>query len=200
MAVPEKIRLRAMKEIADGLAKHGPAFDLSALRQRRYAEVPSSSWYRWVATVRKSGAPGRKAAKRIKQRATQRAQQPDPQGSIATDIQNQLPSVVRPGDIAGSGLISVMDRIRDCIQHARNVIDMCQASDGRIRNPKLYLLGSKHILDAMKTASYIAGQLMDAQRVEEFHMTILNELRDIDPALAERVLDRLEKLNREVIP
>ena len=49
----------------------------------------------------------------------------------------------------------------------------------------------------MKTASYISTQLMEAQKVDQFHRAILNRLKDRDPHLVEYILEDLEKLNAE---
>ena len=191
-------RTQAMRDITRALSRHGPAHDLRPLKSRKYADVPRATWWRWVAKVRDSGAPGRKAAKRIKKKVARRAKKLDPKKSVAKDAEDQLPEVIRPSDISGdTGLISVVDRIQSCIQHAEKVVKWCEREDGSVRNPKLYLVASRHILEAMKTASSISHQLMDAQRIDQFHQAILNRLKERDPVLVEQILDDLERLNHE---
>lgn len=198
MAISKAIRQQACKDIACALSRHGPRYDLNQFWLKKYSEVPRSTWHRWVKRVRDSGIPGKKAALRAKKKAAQRARQPDSQKPVAMAAKDQLPEVVRPGDITGgTGLVSVVDRIQSCIQHAEKVVALCEMDDGKIRNPKLYLIASRHILEAMKVAANITRQLMEAQRLEQFHETILNRLKERDPVLIEQILDDLEQLNRE---
>jgi len=111
---------------------------------------------------------------------------------------DQLPEVVRPDDITGgTGFMSIVGRIQSCIQHAEKIVAYCEMDDGKIRNPKLYLIASRHILEAMKAAANISHQLMDAQRLEQFHQAIFNRLKERDPVLVEQILDDLDQLNRE---
>jgi len=190
-------RPQAMKDIARALARNGPEHDLRPLKSRKYADVPAATWWRWVKTVRDSGAPARKAAKRVKKHVAQRAKQADPAASITEAVAEQLPAVVKPEDVACTGVISAMDRIKECMDDANRVKEFCRTESGKIRNPKLYLVASRHILDSMKTAATISRQLMDAQRLEQFHRAILDEISELEPEMAERVLDRLDRLNLE---
>jgi len=66
-------RKQALKDIARALSRYGPAHDVRPLKSRKYADVPAATWWRWVKTVKDSGAPARKAAKRVKKRAARRA-------------------------------------------------------------------------------------------------------------------------------
>ena len=198
MAISKPIRQQACKDIAQILSRHGPKYELNQYWQKKYSEVPQSTWYRWVKRVRDSGMPGKKAAKRAKKRASQRAKQNDTKKSATMMVKDQLPEIVRPSDITdATGLISVVDRIQSCIQHAKKILAYCEMSNGEIRNPRLYLIASRHILESIKAAAKVSHQLMEAQRLEQFHQAILNRLKARDPVLVEQILSDLEQLNRE---
>lgn len=197
MATSRAEREQACKDITRVLSRLGPRDDLRRMKEKKYPDVPRRTWQRWIEKVESSGAPAIMAARRMKRKAAQRAGQPEPEESMVETVTERLPPVIRPEDVAGTGLIPAMDIIQKCLEDARQVQSHCQAEDGRLRNPKLYIAASRHMLDVMRTASYVAKQLTDAQRIEQFHMAMLDEIRSVDPVVAERILDRLEKINRE---
>ncbi len=200
MPADNETRRQAMKAITRILSRGGSKADVLDLRTQRYANVPSSTWHRWVSAVRDSGVPGRKAAIRAKKRATRRTNtEPDPKATALKDTAEQMPEVIRVDDIAGTPMFRVIDRIRACVAHADEVLAHCKTIDGRLRNPKLYIQASRHHLEALKTSAYITDKLMEAQRLEAFHQAILDEIAKIDLALAERIIERLEQMNREMV-
>jgi hypothetical protein len=84
--------------------------------------------------------------------------------------------------------------VRVCIQHAETVVKYCTLEDGRIRNPRLYLQASNHMRASVESLAKIAERLNDAQRIEQVHKAIFEEIRACDPETAERILQRLQHL------
>jgi hypothetical protein len=192
------LKNNAFQDITDIIVTNGgSAKQFRALRDEKYSGVPESTWYRWVRTVKDSGVTAKLSALRVKRKAGGRATANDVDASVAKEAVKHLPVKVTPDDIIPSGFLKVMDQIQLCMLRAEKVVQHCEADSGKIRNPKLYLQASRHILDAMKTASYISNQLMEAQRVEQFHQAILNRLKERDPIFVEEILEDLERLNQE---
>lgn len=189
-----EIRTAALNDITREMVKYGQDRDWSILWRSKYSAVKKPTWYRWVNEVKGDGVAGRKAAKAVKAKA-KRDSQLLSQKNIVQELSDTLPEIVRPGDIANTGIIAVMDEINKAISRANRVIDICETADGRIRNPKMYLAASKHSLEALRTAAQVADQLMNAQKADRFLTAVFDCINDVDRELAERIVVRMRDLN-----
>ena len=186
MAVSEEVKSRTIRQIKVVLEKYGDSGTEVSELQKSLTDVPRNSFYRWTRDIKNSGLQLKNTARNIKEI------------DIEKGVSDNLPVNITPDHIgARGGYLSVVDQIGKCVIHADNVLAQCEDSKGKIRNPKLYLQASKHILEAMKTASYISNQLMEAQKVEQFHQAILAHLKARDPELVELILMDLEQLNKD---
>lgn len=197
MSVDRETKEAAQRDIVQALQNHGTDYDWTFLRAK-YPEVPKPTFYRWVQKVQGSGAYVAAAAKEIKKTAPRRAKKATQNAEkLAARVVDQLPPAIRPEDVASTGFISVAEKINQCMQHADKVLALCEVEDGRIRNPKLYLQASKHMLSAMETAAKITAVLMDANRLEQFHRAIFERLRYRDPEVVALILEDLQALNAQ---
>ena len=197
MTINKDLKNKVIQKITDILEKDGT--DTKAINELRknYPDISKTTFYRWVNKIKASGEPANKAALRIKRKAAVNQRADRREKGIDNRLTEVLPVKVTPNDICPSGYLNAVDQIRQCVGHAEKVIEHCRTKDGKIKNPKLYIQASKHILDGMKTAACVSGQIMEAQKVEKFHQAILSKLKEKDPAFVEEVLEALDKLNNE---
>ncbi len=87
--------------------------------------------------------------------------------------------------------------IRQAIRHGERVMATCATDDGRLRNPKLYLQGSRHMLDALKTAAAVSTAINEAEKVRRFHQSIMTRVRTRDPEMAAAIIADLRELAEE---
>lgn len=189
MAVEKKLKLKIINEIKSALSEFGENGTAIASIQKSHPNVAKNTFYRWVNKVKNGGAPAKKTALEIKRIKTNKQE--------ADEARAMMPANITPDDIGSIGYLNVVDQIGKCVGHADKVLAHCESDKERIRNPKLYLQASRHILDAMKTASYISTQLMEAQKIDQFHRAILKQLKTRDPELVELILMDLEQLNKD---
>lgn len=189
-----KLRMAAQIDITREMVEYGPDRDWSILWRSRYPNVKKPTWYRWVNEIKSGGVAARKAAEVVKAKAD-RDKQLLPRENTEQRIIENLPELVRPGDVANTGFVPVMNEIQRAIDRANHLMDYCESDNGQIRNPKLYLMASRHVLESLRTAAQVSNQLMDAQQTERFHQAIIESIMDVDRELAERVIRRLKDLN-----
>jgi hypothetical protein len=187
-------RAVAQAEIMQEMVDYGPGRDWSILWRSRYPDVKKPTWYRWVNAVKAGGVAAKAAAKTVKAKSDRRSRQA-PKKSTRREVTASLPTVVSPNDVASSGILSVMNEVRNAVARAKRVLDMCETSEGKLRNPKLFLEASRHSMEALRTAAIVANQMMDAQQTERFHQAVIDCIEETDRDTAERILRRLKDLN-----
>lgn len=199
MSVPAERRKQVQQEIAEWVAGHGKRHGDGAVLSERYPDVPTSTLLRWYkAEIHKLGAGAHqvaRAAVKVAKTEAKKAQQRKTRSRRVTlgKTKPLLPEPVTPEAINPSTR-SAIDQVRECVQHAENVLDYCTNDEGQIRNPKLYLAASNHMRNSVETLAKISERLNDAQRIEQVHAAIFEEIRKADPATAERILIRLQHL------
>ena len=169
---------------------------------RRFADsgLHRATIYRWIDAAEKSGLLGQRVGEALQQRTQSAAEDPsDPTGKIAEANQMlaKLPQIANFGDVTGQEPIRFADALRECIMAARDVMRHARDADGRVKMPKMLMLGSEHLRRSMETASRILEKVHEIQRVEEFHKIIIDEIRKVDGEAAMRILERIDVISRD---
>jgi hypothetical protein len=194
--------LRAQVEATclDALATVGPdRLDRAAIVRGFAGHAASDrTLFRWIAGFIDSGRAGQALARRVEGAAAARAARTsDPVAEVAHEVGELLPKSVTPDKIVGAGPISVMEYLQVAIGAASEVMKYARTPDGAVRNAKLLLTASDKLRQCMDTAVRVSQAMADLQQVQKFHASIIAELRLESPALAERVLVRLNRLTAE---
>lgn len=200
MAVSAERRKQIQAEILELITKQGGAKrgDAVALVER-YPDVPQSTLMRWHKKIlNESGLSRQQNARESVRQAKAgakngRRRKPERRVTLR-DAKKVLPEPVSPETINPLAARSAIDQVRICIQHGENVLKYCTLPDGKIRNPKMYLQASNHIRASVESLGKISERLNDAQRIEQVHAAIFDEIRKCDPETAERILHRLQHL------
>lgn len=204
MAVSAERREQAREDIRQWIEEHGVNRGDGLKLAERYPDVATSTFLRWYqqavldAKAGKKQVARRQVAEAKKAAKDGRRRKKTPHNSTSKTAANTastvLPEPVSPETINPLAARSAIDQVRECIQHADTVVQYCTLDDGRIRNPNLYLKASAHMRASVETLAKVAERLNDAQRIEQIHKVIFEEIRKADPATAKRILDRLQHL------
>jgi hypothetical protein len=152
--------------------------------------------FRWVDRIVAGGRPDQALTKVVKTAAAKRAKRSkDPAAAAAVEAVASLPAVVTIDDVASAGVIPVITLLNECIVVARQVIAHARAIDGGVRNSKLLLSASEHLRRNLETAAKITELMLRSDRIEKFHVAVIEELSLESPALAERAAMRLARLS-----
>jgi lipopolysaccharide biosynthesis regulator YciM len=195
MAISEKRRLEVQTAIEQWLtvtAGKASTQDFWA----GFPDIPKPTFYRWVANVRDSGRPARKAIAESRKAARALAQADKEVATAAAlaETRQHMPEAVAVEAINPVSNATVIQMVHECIGHARRALAHCVAEDGRIRNFKGFLQASNHQRVAIETLARVAERLADAQKIEQIHAAILEEITAADPATAARIVERLQRL------
>ena len=152
--------------------------------------------YRWAAEILDSSAPALHLEKRVAEAVASRAK-PDA-SSLEHDVAATRP---RPPVNALAAVSEDPDRplrfmtlVESCVRDAQDVLAFARTADGNVRNAKLVILGSQHLLRTLEVAGKIQREMNNLAHLERFHAEIIAEIRMESPALAERVVRRLQIL------
>lgn len=157
-----------------------------------------STVYRWVGAILTDGRAAQHLARAIKEAAEERAARgADPAASAAADVAKSLPAVVRPRDIAGDGVIPIIEHLNRCVATAMQLMEFARTKEGEVRNAKLLLSASEHLRRNLETATKIADQMREVNQVDRFHVAIMEEIAKESPECAERIQRRLAVLSAE---
>ena len=160
-----------------------------------YPDIPKSTFYRWFGRVRDSGVPGKKAVKKTKKKARALATKATPRRA-AKQVENVLPEPVTPDQISPLANTTAIVLVHECIGHAKEALAYCRTSEGKMRNPSLFLKASSHMRASVETLTKVSERLMDAQKTEQVHAAIFEEIRAAAPDTALRIMDRIQKLKQ----
>lgn len=188
--VQDAIRAR----LAEGVSR-GDGVKIAA----DFPDVPKSTILRWYqAAVAEAGqtphAQARAAVVEAKRAARDEKKRKGTRTTPHRALKAALPTPVSPETINPLAARSAIEQVRVCIQHAETVVQYCTLPDGKIRNPRLYLQASNHMRASVESLAKIAERLNDAQRIEQVHAVIFEEIRACAPEVAERILQRLQNL------
>lgn len=194
------------------------ALNRPAIVSRFRGLVSQASLYRWIDALRAvpddaEAQPINRAKPRPADRnaarppltvpAIRRAAQGRPADAqrVAYDIKSRaadhLPTVPTVDEIAfavSSVPLAVMEKIGACVQAAEAVMKNCRLATGEVRNAKLLLVATEALRRSLDTAVKLQEAVTDGLQVERFHAVILDEIGKIDPATAQRIVQRLQEV------
>ncbi len=155
--------------------------------------VHAATIYRWVGAAGKAGTLNDAVIVDVKKAAKRRARKSaiDNAGPEA-NIAEHLPAIVTLDDVAGAGPVRVIDHLNRCISTAHLVMKHATGEDGKPKLTKTLLAASEHLRRCLETAHKIAEQINELNRVEEFHRSIVEEVRKESPDCAQRIFQRLD--------
>ena len=198
--VEADLRRRLEAALLDALAHAGPdALNRGAvLRPFAGQGTSTRTLYRWTADFLDSGRAGQALARRVEATAAARAARaPDPAGDVVREVGAAMPKLVRPDTLVGGGPISIMDHLATAIRVSYDVMSYARTPEGAVRNAKLLLAASDKLRQSLDTALRVSQAMAGLAQVDRFHAAIVAELRLESPALAERVVARLNRVASE---
>lgn len=200
----EDQRGRFEKAALAELEAKGPNFDRAALIQRFLDEGCASrpTLYRWLDALLKSGRAGQHIRRKVKRAAAQRRERAaDPAADVARQAATALPDPVRLEDVAGTGgVIPVIDRLKQCIEIAEQLIAHARGPDGKPRMAKTMLAASEHMRRTLETAVKLQESLLQLERVDRFHAQVLAVIEEVArefPEAGELITRRLSALSAQ---
>jgi hypothetical protein len=192
------LRDTVMAEIATHLKVHGPK-DWHLIRDRYPAELggPTGSvgerkFYRWVKRVQDGILPGAKAEAIKKAKSA---------------VSRNLPATPPPEYITRRGaaatrnidFLTTLSEVVGDIELMREYSSEMKDGARKIKNPMYFDISIKRRLDVMETAIRIMQEVWDLERMEGFYYEIIDiissEILPIEPAIAKRIMTRLQALN-----
>ena len=199
----------ALAAIADQL-RDDPTATWDRLRAT-FPEVATTSFYRWVALVKKAGVPPIKPKQRAEERDSKRRKKTQAvvaervPGAPGTTVMTPavLPSKILEGtiptlnDVMGFGLFDVARKLEGCVVNAQDVINGCRQGQN-ITNPDLLLRASDHLRKVAETSAKIMEMAWDIKRTEMFHHAIFRRIKDRDPELVKLILEDMRAVSIEM--
>lgn len=178
-------RQMAMVDIAKHLKEHGDV-NWSAVREK-YRDVPSSTFHRWVKTVRDSlrGDNGELTAA----------------ASIALEASDHIPAAPSPDYIAKSGQagraqIDFMARL-DQLYSDAELLREFGMRDGKIVSPKYFAQSVMLRKGLLETALKAMSEVWDLRQMQAFYDAVIEAVAEESPETAQRIMDKLKGLNSE---
>jgi hypothetical protein len=193
----EALKAEVARAVVAEVAKVGPAFDRAGLVAKFMGRgADRATLFRWISAEVESGRPGQAMTKKIKASAARRAKRAaDPAADAAAEVGEHLPAVLTASDVLpGSGVVAVVERLRECVEIAQKIIKYSQTSDGQVRNAKLLLAGSEHLRRVIDSCVRLQESAMQLSQVERFHSLIIAEVAKESPEAAERILAAVGRL------
>jgi hypothetical protein len=111
-----------------------------------------------------------------------------------------MPVTRHPGDVTAGpsammgAAIPLLQHLQGVIADAKRVREVALAPDGRVRNAKLFLNAAESLRRSLETAARLQATMNDLAALERFHRAIIDVIRQEDPAIAQRVMRRLDQL------
>jgi len=158
--------------------------------RRDFEDIPIATWWRWVAAA-KALVLDRKV-RALGARADELA------GDGLRAIADALPTVPSIGSLCADTTLDPSALLYSCLLHAGEVVAHARGPDGKVRNPKLLLAGSRHIVDVLRTAAAISSTLLDERQARAFYKALMAEMEAESPEFAARVTARFEAFNNQM--
>ena len=195
MALDDTTRQAALKAIAAHLAEVGPK-DWSAVRER-FSDIPHATWWRLVREVRGGAAQPESLEKARKKLDKRLRKAPKPEA-----IKAHLPAAPSPDYIARHGeeglrQFDFMRELTILFDDALLLREYALNNEGKIKIPMFFEKSIRLRGDILETGLTAAKEVFDLQRIEAFHEAILEEIRQVSPECAHRIIERLHKMNTQ---
>lgn len=174
------------------------AFRPDALVKRYVAKGGNkATLYRWAKAILASGRAEAHVELIAAQATAARAEvNPEPASGAAVDATKAVIAgehVIR--GTGGFGAMALLETLHDCIRTAEDVLAYAKTAEGKVRNSKLMLQAAENLRRCIETGARVAEMLVNAAEVERYHAVIFDCLKEESPALAERIVLRLQRLN-----
>ena len=104
-----------------------------------------------------------------------------------------MPADVVPVGVAGRSL-PILQHLQQTIEDVLRVRSVAYHADGRVRNSRMVLKAAEEMRKSLETVVKLQAAMNDAAALERFHGAILDVIRQEDPAIAQRVMRRLDEL------
>jgi hypothetical protein len=194
--MPDGLREEVEAAVLAEVERIGPTgFHREVVVERFLDRAGRSTLYRWIDAILASGSPGRHLARTVQAAAVKRAARTtEPAADAALELARRLPPVISVDDMAGAGVVGVIEQLSRCIGIADQLIRHAQTTDGNVRNARLLLLASEHLRRSVETSVKLHEAVTAVMKVDRFHGSIIDILRDEKPELAERVALRMQQL------
>ena len=168
-------------------------------RRLQDAGLGRTAAYSWIASAIADGDVQREAEARqasIAALASGLATQ-EPANEAAAGL---VPVTRHPGEVMAGpsammgAAIPLLQHLQGVIADAKRVREVALAPDGRVRNAKLFLHAAESLRRSLETAARLQATMNDLAALERFHRAIIDVIRQEDPAIAQRVMRRLDQL------
>jgi hypothetical protein len=196
-AIPSSLKAEVHKAaLAAARITGWAALDRPALVAAFQGRVPRSTLYRWLSEV--EGSPLDRTTEELMRdaRAGGRARVESVAGEVQARAAAMLPRVPSVEDCAAvTAPVAVMDKLRQCLTAAEDVMSKCRTPDGAVRNSKMLLLSAEQLRRSLETAVKLQEAISDGLQIDQFHKTIMEEIAKIDPAVAAQIAAKLLEVN-----
>lgn len=160
--------------------------------------VARTTAYRWLRETIASGKPGQAITRKVKRAAAARAKRtPDPAAAAAAEIVERLPVRASPSELLGNKTIPVLDKLRQCMATADELMAYARTPEGLVRNSGLLLKASEHLRRTVESATRLYEALRQVDQVDRLHDIILDEIGKLSPERAEAIVVRLGQVATE---
>ena len=195
-------RAQALKDIEAHLAEFGPT-NWGELRQK-YSGVSEPTWWRWVKRVKETTA-GQEAIAEAKKKIIEKlppAEKPLSDSPVA----KYLPAAPSPHYIAKNGdvgmqTINFLAEYHELRNDAILLREFSTKQDEygtvRIKIPTFFIKSAEMRQSLLETAIRATKEVWDLKMMARFYDAILEEIAAESPEVAQRITDRLAKLNAE---
>ena len=196
MADTALVRDAAMRAIAEHIAEHGPG-NWGAVRSK-YPEIPEASWWRLVKRVRE-GKPSPEALKKATQKIQRHLRKSPPKDE---EIAAHLPAAPSPEFIARNGAaglrqFDVMRELHVLFSDALLLREFSLNNEGKVRIPMYFEKSIRVRTDILETGLDAAREIWDLERIQTFHQSILDAIREVSPEVAHAIVERMHAVSRE---
>ncbi len=88
----------------------------------------------------------------------------------------------------------ILDHLRQVIEDVLRVRGIAFHADGRVKNSRMVLKAAEEMRKSLETIVKLQAAMNDVAALERFHAAIIDVIRQEEPALAERVLRKMDDL------
>jgi hypothetical protein len=186
-----ELRAQVIQELRESIKKYGLEAGPKLVRER-YPDVPRANWYRWLNAV--AASPMEVAVDAAVKAVAKHLPAAPPPSYI-----NERPVEARQG-------INFMERLEHLYDDAEmlrawstsKVTDAAGRESERIKVPQYFSQSIKLRSDLLETAVRTVQQFYDLRRMQQFYDSVLEEIAAESPEVAQRIAERLSKLDSEL--
>lgn len=179
----------AVAEITRAIAEYGPEAGPKVVRTR-YPDVDRSTFWRWCEAA-KAGAQAQAAA-------LIRRTVPDIPAEVLPAV--PAPAIVarRPAEARRNlDFMSKMEALYADAEKLRDYSAKIENGEEKIRNPTYFGQSIKLRSDLMERWIQAMQMLFDFEQMRSFFTIIIDEIAELAPETAAKIMERLDALNRE---